>query len=202
MVGCQPLGHSSHHPNREAWRNRTQNTDCSAYLLIFFCGLLKWVAEFTSVTSSADHQPLWGRHNVLDSPGKQHNWCLTEGLLSKCCLTLAHSGRASHSPCRTERLFIHVRWPSVWEKVGLLETSGTRSLKTDTAVCLIRYHTEQDSMFSWMRIHCLKAHQWAPCGEAGLSRATTGTREITWINGYLNRGCLSKKGSGHNSWPE
>lgn len=145
MVGGQPLGHSSRYPNREVWRDRTQNTNCFAYLLIFFRGSPERASEFTYAISPLDCKYLWSQQKLLYN--FLYNQCLTEGL-TKCWLTLKCSGRASHSLCRTERPFIHVSWPSIWENVGLLETSGTRSLKTDTAMCLARYCTQSKTACS------------------------------------------------------
>lgn len=148
MVGCQPLGHSSHYPNREVWRNMTQNTNCSAHLLIFVHGPPERVSEFTYAICPLDGEYLWDQQKLLYDLWKRYNQCLTEGLLAKCRLTLRHSGRASHSLCRTERPFIHVSWLSIWEKVGLLETSGTSSLKTDTAMGLVRYSMQSKTACS------------------------------------------------------
>lgn len=169
MVGCQPLGHCGHYPNREVWRNTTQNTNCFAYLLIFFRGPPEQVSVFTYVISPLDCEYLWDQQKLLYNLWKWYNQCLTEGLLAKCCLTLKCSGRPSHSLCRTERPFIQVSWLSIWEKVGLLETSGTSSLKTDTAMCLVRYSTQSKMacsldwrMYVWNYINELLEEQEYP----------------------------------------
>lgn len=80
--------------------------------------------------SPPDCKYISGQQNLLYSLCKWHNQCRTEGLLSECWLTLKRSGRASHSLCRTERLFMLTPWPSICGKAGLLETSGTSSVKT------------------------------------------------------------------------
>lgn len=146
--GWQSLGHSSCQSQQR--RLKKQNSKHSfAYLLIFFGGLPEQASEFTSAISPPDCKYIWGQQNLLYSLCKWHNQCRTEGLLSECWLTLKHSGRASHSLCRTERVFMLTHCPSICGKAGLLETSGTSRVKTDTALCLARYSAQSKRAYSF-----------------------------------------------------
>lgn len=134
--------------NRDVWRNRTQNTVLLIFsfsLVVFLNGPLNSPLLFPLRTVSTFEV---SKISCTVSC-KWHNQCRTEGLLSECWLTLKHSGRASHSLCRTERVFMLTHCPSICGKAGLLETSGTSTVKTDTALCLARYSAQSKMAYSF-----------------------------------------------------